>query len=1468
MPSDRSPGKGWTWARARARLTAILVLVIGLVLGGFLSYGVERHLKAEFRQELHLRALDHAGWLRTGMINRLKVIKFVARFLPLAGDPDCSHFYPFKEFPDLAGPGLEQLLLVRADPDNELRSLCLVRGYPQSDQGRKAPDPELLLPIAQRLLEQETNNPDLRVSGALNLGPEGDDQVFFLVASPVYRMYGMVEERDPVGRGPWGYVLGLFNLRRLVEEGLTYVPLAGLDILVRQERAPVGPPAQVLCLSPLRQEFPDPSQFEAELDKGPGDYAHHAAFTVGGVTWRLRLTPSPPLYQRRNSWTPWIVLVLSALLSVMLASYFYLLLGRAAQVEALASRRADDIQAARGETDLLRRLVPTPIITVDPQRRIQEVNRQMCELIGYEPAEMLGRVCTDFFEPPCGEQCPLFSDEPRGESRVNQECVLRCQDGRRLTVIKNAETLRDASGKILGGIEVCLDITAQKDMLNLVRSQEERLRRIIATTKEGFCLVDEKINIVDANQALADMLGYELQELLGIPAIQMIHPDSREKLRQETARIATTTHRYYELRLLAKDGTAVPAAFSATTLPEEEDGRRLSFAFITDLSQRKQAEEQLRKLSRAVEQSSASVVITDLEGNIEYVNPKFCAVTGYEPGEVLGQTPRILKSGEMPEQVYQDMWEALIRGGEWKGELLNRKKNGELFWELATLSAIKDEQNQVTHYLGVKEDITQAKMNELRAQREYAKLSTIIAGMEGGLALADAHGAVVEVNAFMARLVGKTKQELLGSRLRDIHPALATIGLEQQMQRLADTPLAPAWTSQLSLGSTEVILRLQPIYLEKRLDGAVLTLVNVTDLVEARRQAEEASRAKSEFLAVMSHEVRTPMNGVLGMTDLLLETPLERDQREYLSLIKSSAESLLQIINDILDFSKIEAGKFSLENLDFSLRATLGETVGLLASRARLKGLELVVAIDPQTPDRLEGDPSRLRQVLVNLMSNAIKFTNQGEVELKVEARQVDRQQVHLTFAVRDTGIGVADHQQRNIFEPFEQADMSSSRHYGGTGLGLSISNRLVRMMGGVISLQSTPGQGSIFAFTATFGLSPRQIALSPPPGLAGSWALVADDNQAARAALAQMLEGWGAKVEQSEEPASALALLEQGQEQGRPCALLLVDQELPDPAGVDLLGQALRRELAGWVIPILAGDRRQADMERCQGMGAQACLAKPVLPQDLAKALQGPGGLQTSLAPAIPATSGAATSGAKVLLAEDNLVNRKLASELLSRWGYQVLTAENGQEAWDIWQRGQLDLILMDVQMPVLDGLQATARIRRQERQSGGHIPIVAMTAHAMKGDRERFLEAGMDDYVAKPVEAPKLRAVLERLTGQAPGREIPVVDWDKLRATYGEEMEIVSQLAEVFMGEYPSLLEGAAQARQQGDAPALVHAARSLKGSVVYFEAPRALTAAQALEQAAQGGDLELAGQALDQLQRELDRLAQSLKDSPLVS
>jgi PAS domain S-box-containing protein len=827
-------------------------------------------------------------------------------------------------------------------------------------------------------------------------------------------------------------------------------------------------------------------------------------------------------------------------------------------------------------------------------------------------------------------------------------------------------------------------------------------------------------------------------------------------------------------------------------------------------------------------------------------------------------------------------------------------------------------------YASCREQAERKRMeNELRAALD--ELDVIHQTAPVAMVLVDAERRVLKANRAAALFAGKTPHEMRGLRggeaLGCLHhlddpagcgfgPACGSCEVRKAVLDTLGTgrsnPGVEAWlpfrnaegsltkcllvsTSHVVIGGDAAVLVCAvDITDRKRVDEAIRETNALLEEQTARAnsmaaEAAMANAAKSEFLANMSHEIRTPMNGVVGMTALLLDTSLTDQQRHYAETVRTSAESLLDVINDILDFSKIEAGKLEIETVDFDLGEVLEGFAELMALRAHEKGLELVCASSPDVPLLLRGDPGRLRQILINLAGNAVKFTDKGEVSVWAALVEESDAEAAVRFTVRDTGIGIPYDKQEGLFRQFTQIDASTTRKYGGTGLGLAISKELAEMMGGEIGVDSEPGRGSEFWFTVRFGKQPRrERCLRPPPDIRGVRVLVVDDNATSREILLTQLRQWGLHADQAADGEAALRLMHRAVGRGDPYRVAVIDMRMPGMDGA-ALGEAVKADtaLADTLLVMMTSLGRCEDERRSGEIGSAACLTKPVRRSDLFDTIVS--ALSREPGEGAGDTGGAALAGeldcrgARILLAEDNAINRTVGLGILSTLGMHVDAVADGAEAVEALKRDAYDLVLMDVQMPEMDGLAATRRIRDPSSDVPQHeIPVIALTAHAMRGDREKCLDAGMNDYVAKPINPDALAKVLaEWLPKGAAGRhtgdagegepsagEDAVFDKASLVRRLSGDRELTAAVIESFLQDMPRQVSALADSLDRGDIPDARRRAHGLKGAAANIAGDALSSAAREVELACEAGDVTGAEKRMERLAREAKRLADAMR------
>jgi two-component system sensor histidine kinase/response regulator len=911
---------------------------------------------------------------------------------------------------------------------------------------------------------------------------------------------------------------------------------------------------------------------------------------------------------------------------------------------------------------------------------------------------------------------------------------------------------------------------------DLVES-EERYRRVFQASTEGMLIARaDTLAIVEANQEAASILGYTADDL------RSLHLDDLQAEEQGSTsvleKIAKERNGRESVSIQTKGGRILAMELSVVSIVWE--GRLCRLVVFRDISERMKSHETIQKLSTALEQSPMAMVITDAESRIEYVNPAFTQSTGYGLGELLGQNPSILQSGQTPREVYVDLWSTLHAGRVWRGQFVNKKKNGEIFWEQATIAPIRQQGGRLGGYVAIKEDVTVKRDAE-----------------------------------------------------------------EQLRQAIA--------------------------------------------------LAENANLAKSEFLANMSHEIRTPMNGVIGMTSLLLDTELSAEQRRFAEIVRTSSESLLSLINDILDFSKIEAGKMDLDLIDFDLGSLFDDFAPMLAHRAQAKGLEFLCSVGSAIPVHLKGDPGRLRQILLNLGGNAVKFTATGEVAIRASLVSEETDAVVVRFSIRDSGLGIAAEKQELLFRKFSQLDASVTRHYGGTGLGLAISKQLVERMDGQIGVNSPwvspidgkEHPGSEFWFTARFEKQPSQLTRPILPSeIRGARILVVDDNETNRLILLEQIRAWEGRPDAVSGGAEAIRALQSALDAKDPYQLVVVDMKMEAMDGI-AFAQVVKADRSFRSVPLvlMTSMANRGDGKRMQEAGFSGYLPKPAKQNDLLDIISMVLGVQPETGDMPMITRHTVREmrrfTARILMAEDNHTNQILAMEVLKKLGLRADMVSNGELALRALKATPYDLVLMDMQMPVLDGLKATRLVREPTSSVlDRRIPIIAMTANAMNGDRERCLAAGMDDYLSKPFTLQSLVAILDRWLPKekvfrreassetdetetvSSREEAPVFHRKELIARVLGDVEFARTVASVFREDVLRLLQELGRAMDAEDcsiAYRVVHTIRGAAGGV----GGRAMSAfAAELEGAAHRQDLAALRKGEAELMEHFHRLLEAME------
>jgi PAS domain S-box-containing protein len=1131
-------------------------------------------------------------------------------------------------------------------------------------------------------------------------------------------------------------------------------------------------------------------------------------------------------------------------------------------------------------------------------------NRGAEAILGFLPREVIGSPVSQIAPPgQLAEQAEIYDRALQGDSVSRLETVQAAKDGRRIDVSLSVSPVRSASGAVIGASTILHDITERKRAELALRLKEERSRMTFQHAPSGMTLSDFNRRYLEVNAAFCRMLGYSEKELCALSWDHITHPGDIALSNNELRRLdrGETACAEFEKRYLHKQGSVVWTRLRASKVQNSDTESWHYITHVVDITEQRRSEEALRtseeKYRRLVANLPDVTWTAGRTGHTAYISPNVEAVFGFTVEEIWrngGAWPQCIHPADAARTV--NAYDALFTKNQaFDVEYRVRRKDGEWIWvHDRALRTYSD--NGVMYADGVCSDVTARRQAEealAKSERRYRLLfERNLAGVYRTLP----DGRMLDCNEALLRILGYRSAEEFNDdptshysdarefgTIRDrLFKERTLTGLDVRLKRKDGTPIWVLQNVSVIPGEDG-----SPAFIEGSMIDITRRKLAEEELLKAKEAAEAGNRAKSRFLANMSHEIRTPMNGVVGMTRLLLDSALTVEQRQYAEVVRTSGETLLSLIDHILDLSKIEAGRMSLEICGFNLRTTLEGVVEMLGIQADRKGLELTCLIEPGIPALLRGDPGRLRQVIVNLAANAVKFTSQGAVGIAVELASQDERRATLRFVISDTGIGIQKDQAAALFSPFLQADESTTRKFGGTGLGLAISKDLVGMMGGQIGLKSEPGEGSTFWFTAVLEKQPNQ---GPAPA---RWAnelrdlrvLVAAGQAATRAAVCALLTSWECRPTEAGSAAVALEALRGAAGGGDPFRLVLIDRMLPDMDG-EHLGQRIAAD-SGMHGTLLLLMSRLTEHGPLSGPGSPVFagyINKPIVETRLRAALKAALLPPASGAPAPGghhlAAAGAARreSQGSILLVEDNAINQAVALAVLANLGYTVTAVGNGVEAVESVRTTEFDLILMDCEMPEMDGYQATQTIRDPKTGARNpRIPIVAVTAAAMPGDRERCLRVGMDDYLSKPIEPGLMQQTLEKWlhrAGPAPvaaaaapacGTEPEsVFDEAGLLGRIMGNRALAAKLVKGFLLELPAQLQSLRRHLEEGDAPSARRGAHTIKGAAANLSAGTLRAAAYEAERAAAAGALDEVKAMLPVIEAQIERFRSATRQT----
>ncbi|MCL4830014.1 MAG: PAS domain S-box protein [Caldilinea sp.] len=1114
-----------------------------------------------------------------------------------------------------------------------------------------------------------------------------------------------------------------------------------------------------------------------------------------GQRFAVVIEPSPEFSDARPLRSGLYVIAIGLLFALLLGGWVATTINRRRALEEEVQERVADLQSSRGHLAATLRSIGDAVISADAHGRVTSLNQVAEQLTGWREAEAVGRPVEEVVElldarsGDCAVN-PIVEVVHTGQpSTLGDRLVLRSRDGVKRTIADSCAPIRAEDGRMLGAVMVFRDVTESNRRADELR----RLALVAERTTNAVVITDANRRIIWVNAGFERLTGYRFDEVMGLKPGELVEFEKTDPATIDQLRQAFDAARPVRVQILNRSKSGREYWLDLNIQPLLDDSGALTGYIAVESEITEQVEERLY-LQSILDSIASGLLIHDLDGRIVECNRKVEQMFGISRQELIARGS--LDDLIHPVHLDGSAWtfedfpcrQTLRTGQPVQNATMGVDTPHGRRWLAIDTALLHDAFGNRKGVVTLFSDVTAPVEAQAALAESEERLRSVLAAMAEGVVILKTGGEVVFSNPAAAQILGAAPEQILRQDIPnspwrmiredgnpippDEHPALLMLQSNQPLRNIVmgiqytDGADSLTWVSinsqpLIAPGATlphAVVLTFHDISERKRAEMRLhQTNQSLQEAVKRAEdlaaQAEQANRAKSEFLANMSHEIRTPMNGVIGMTGLLLETELTREQRHYAETIRSSGEALLAVVNNILDISKIEAGRLELEDSEFDLIELLEDFASSLAVKAQEKSLEFICAAAPDAPRHLRGDPGRLRQVLTNLVGNALRFTERGEVSVRVSPLHVDDHAATLRFVVHDTGIGIPREKLPYIFEKFMQVDASTTRKYGGTGLGLAISRRLIQLMGGEIGVESEIGRGSTFWFVVRLQ---RQHLIAeraplPPADLRGARVLIVDDNATNREILAAQLRAWGMIPNEAPDGAAALQKLEQSVGQGEPYRLVILDMQMPEMDGL-AVGAAIRRDARFKTLPLIMMSSlgQESDAAHSRQLGFAAYLVKPVRQSQLldtvhrALSQQQAARRPTNERSTIPKLS---RQGVRVLVAEDNAVNQQVALGILRRMGVHAEAVASGIEAIEALKQAPYDIVLMDVQMPEMDGIEATQHIRcGNDGVPHPQIPIIAMTAHALQSDRDRCLEAGMNDYISKPVKPQELRDALEK--------------------------------------------------------------------------------------------------------------------------